>query len=392
MSEYTCPNCDASGMEVFYQAKRIPVHSCMMLAHAEDAIHYPTRDLDLAFCHTCGFISNVLFDASVQNYTSGYEEQQSFSARFRAFQTDLIARLIERYDLRGKDVVEIGCGKGDFLLELCEAGNSRGVGIDPACDPGRIHGRGDGRVRFIAEYYSKRHAQLPCDLLCCRHTLEHIHITSDFIRRVRDVVGGRENRIVFFEVPAVERVLREAAFWDIYYEHCSYFSLGSLARVFRANRFEVAELGTEYDGQYLVIAARPAEEQTEAAFPLEDDVLRTAKAVATFRSRVRETVDGWRSRLRATCEDGKRIAIWGSGSKCVSFLSALGIAEQVCAIVDINPYRHGKYLAGSGKRVVPPDALKGLRPGAVVIMNPIYREEIQRDLDTMDVKAEILSV
>ena len=109
----TCPNCEASGMHVFYEARRIPVHSCMMLETEAAALDFPTRDLALGHCRECGFISNVLFDAAVQDYTQGYEEQQSFSPRFRAFQTDLIRDLIDRYQLRGKEVVEIGCGKGD---------------------------------------------------------------------------------------------------------------------------------------------------------------------------------------------------------------------------------------------------------------------------------------
>ena len=113
---HACPNCQTAGMDVFYEADDIPVHSCMMLEHREQALAFPTRDLALGFCTACGFVSNVLFDASVQQYAVGYEEQQSFSPRFRRFQSEMIAGLIERYDLRGKDIVEIGCGKGDFLV------------------------------------------------------------------------------------------------------------------------------------------------------------------------------------------------------------------------------------------------------------------------------------
>jgi len=270
-------------MEIFYEAKNIPVHSCMMLENQQQAVDFPTRDLALGFCSKCGFISNVMFDVTVQNYAEGYEEQQSFSPRFREFQSDLINGLIERYDLRNKDVVEIGCGKGDFLVELCEAGDNRGVGIDPTCDPKRMEGRGKGRVRFLAELYSEQHEELPCDFLCCRHTLEHIHLTADFIQSVRKVVVDRKEMVVFFEVPAIERVLSEDAFWDIYYEHCSYYSLGSLARVFRANRFDVIELEMDFDDQYLLIVVRPTDEVTEAILPVEDDLKRLDDKIEIFR-------------------------------------------------------------------------------------------------------------
>ena len=89
---------------------------------------------------------------------------------------------------------------------------------------------------------------------------------------------------------------------------------------------------------------------------------------------------------------GKRVAIWGSGSKCVSFLSALGASDQSITVVDINPYRQGKYIAGSGVQVVAPDALRTVQPHVVFVMNPIYCQEIQQDLDVMGVAAELITV
>jgi hypothetical protein len=38
------------------------------------------------------------------------------------------------------------------------------------------------------------------------------------------MIGERDDTAVFFETPDAKRVLAEGAFWDIYYEHCSYFS------------------------------------------------------------------------------------------------------------------------------------------------------------------------
>jgi hypothetical protein len=61
-------------------------------------------------------------------------------------------------------------------------------------------------------------------------TLEHIAPTGDFVGAVRRAVGDDPQTVVFFQVPDVIRILKEQAFWDIYYEHCNYFSAGSLAR------------------------------------------------------------------------------------------------------------------------------------------------------------------
>ena len=269
---------------------------------------------------------------------------------------------------------------------------ARQAGIDPACDPERFAGRGTGRVRFIAEPYSGSHSDLPCDLLCCRHTLEHIHPTNELVGNIRRVVGGRNDTIVFFEVPDVGRVLREQAYWDIYYEHCSYFSLGSLARLFRANRFDVVELAKDYDDQYLLIVVRPSEDPTSACMDEEGDLAQVASEVEIFTSKVHDRIAYWRSRVATLRDAHRRIAIWGSGSKCVAFLSTIDIADEVVPVVDINPHRHGKFLPVSGRQVVAPESLRTYSPDTILVMNPIYRKEIQRQIDGLGVCAELIPV
>ena len=379
-------------MSVFYEVKGVPVHSCLMLEDRQTACNYPRRDLSLGFCRVCGFISNVAFDPEVHQYSQDYEDQQSFSPRFRRFQSELVARLIDKFGVRNKHVVEIGCGKGDFLVELCITGANRGVGVDPSATPDRLSSEASQRVRLIADFYSQAYADLPCDFLCCRHTLEHIQDTKKFVGLVRDVVGDRPETLVFFEVPDVSRVLREHAFWDIYYEHCSYFTLGSLSRVFRANRFDVVDLAKDYDDQYLIIVARPTDDLSHSSLAPENDLGRVAHEVAEFSERVQRRIDGWRDRLRSLREQGKRAAVWGSGSKCVSFLSTVGAGEEVEAVVDINPHRHGKYLPGSGRRVVGPEHLRNHRPDEVFVMNPIYLDEISEQLADLGVSAELVPV
>jgi len=212
-----CWSCGARDVRDFYEVRGIPAHSCLLMPTPEEAVAYPRRDLALGFCEACGFIQNTAFDPTVHEYSPRYEETQGFSGRFNRFAGDLARRLVFRHDLRGKDIVEIGCGKGEFLRLLCEIGDNRGVGIDPAWRPDRVpEGRaGDrGSVRFIPQLYSPEHADLPADLILCRHTLEHIQPVAELLRLVRESIGAKDT-VVVVEVPDVGRVLRARAFWDI---------------------------------------------------------------------------------------------------------------------------------------------------------------------------------
>jgi SAM-dependent methyltransferase len=384
-----CAACGADNLRAFYRVDAIPVQSCLLVPTREAALAFPTRDLELAFCGACGFIQNRLFDASVLDYSPDYEETQGFSPRFRRFLDELCAQQIERHALAGKTVLEIGCGKGEFLVALCERGGCRGIGVDPAYRPERTSSPAAERLTFIQDCYGPTYAHLQADHVCCRHTLEHIPDVLDFLRLVRRSIGDRPQVTVFFELPDMERVLVEQAFWDIYYEHCSYFTAHALAGLFRRAGFKVTDVWKAYDGQYLMLEARPA--TTAAAVPAAD-LARTAAQVAAFetgirarRQELRAAVDGWH---RA----GRTVVLWGSGSKAVGYLTTLGLKDEIAAVVDINPHKHGQYLAGTGHAIVGPDALAQLRPDVVVVMNPIYVEEIRGDLQRRGLFPELTAL
>jgi SAM-dependent methyltransferase len=388
----TCHNCGALGMSIFYELEDVPVNSCLLLPSREAALAFPKGRIRLGFCESCGFISNVLFDPALVEYSGRYEETQGFSPRFAAFARDLASRLIERYDLRDRDILEIGCGKGEFLALLCELGGNRGIGIDPSYVDSRLRSEAAGRMRFITDFYSESYSHLTADFVCCRHTLEHIQPTQEFLRMVRRSLGDRWDTTVFFEVPDVRRVLRELAFWDIYYEHCSYFTPGSLARLFRSCEFDVLALARDFDDQYLLIDARPGNGSAGSVSEHEDDLEELARDVASFKEKYVSAVAGWKRDLQRIRERGQRAVIWGSGSKAVAYLTTLQVGEEIEFVVDINPFKQGMYLAGSGHKVLSPDALRDYRPDVVIVMNPIYCDEIGRDLDRMGVSAQLITL
>lgn len=384
-----CPSCDGKDLREFHRVEGIPVHSCLLMPSREKAVGYPRGELELSFCRSCGFIANTRFDEKVHEYSTAYEETQGFSPRFRQFLEDQVRWLVERYSIRDKTVLEIGCGKGEFLVLICEQGDNRGIGVDPAYVPERTSSPAAERIEFIQDFYSEKYAHLEADVVCCRHTLEHISNTGEFLRGVRGVIGDRPDTLVFFELPDVARVLWEGAYWDMYYEHCSYFSAGSLARLFRASGFDLLDLQLEYDDQYIVVVARPAAGPTTPSLPLEDDLARLEEGVERFGEAFRAQQEKW---SRFFERGGGRTVVWGSGSKGVSFLTTLGFADRIEYVVDINPYRQGKFMPGTGQEIVSPEFLKTYRPDRVVVMNPIYVEEIRADLERFGLTPEIHAV
>jgi hypothetical protein len=209
--------------------------------------------------------------------------------------------------------------------------------------------------------------------------LEHIADVRGFVELLRRPAAARDGAVVI-EVPDVLRVLADAAYWDVYYEHCSYFTQDSLAALAARAGLAVTANELVFDGQYVVLEARPAE-------PSQVPTGSIAAAVDAFAAGASAAIAAWRERFG----DGRRIALWGGSSKAVAFLTAVG-APPDSAVVDINPFRQGAYLPGGGQRVLAPEELPAARPQLVVAMNAAYLDEIGRSLTTVGLDCELAAV
>ena len=117
-----------------------------------------------------------------------------------------LTRLVDLVQLpTAARVVDIACGKGEFLLLLCESGRNNGVGYDPGYRADRHAPAPGENVRFVADFYTADTRE-NADFVCCKMTLEHIAPTADFVETVRRSVGDDAGR-------AVQRSRRARRWW-----------------------------------------------------------------------------------------------------------------------------------------------------------------------------------
>ncbi|MFC1812470.1 class I SAM-dependent methyltransferase [Thermodesulfobacteriota bacterium] len=365
----TCPVCNRMHCDVFFELRNVPVLCNLLLSSREDAVQCPKSDIRLAYCQICTHIFNEAFDFQKMNYTSKYDSSLHCSQHFQNYVISLVQRLTNRYGLREKHIIEIGCGQGDFLFMLCEQGYNTGTGFDPSVEP-TSHSR---RVKIIQDVYSKRYAG-HADLLCCRHVLEHVENPVRFIDKLNSAIGPET--IVYFEVPNVLYTLKDLGIWDIIYEHCLYFNTGSLGYLFASCGFRIEELAEAFDGQYLGIEAKKGN--------IEYKPLEIINYVKAFSKHYKQKINFWNREVLKY----RNNVIWGAGSKGVTFLNT--VDHNIKYIVDINPNKHGKYVPGTGQKIVAPEFLKEYRPETVILMNPLYKEEVRARLSDLGVTANIL--
>ena len=260
----THPVCPQSESIPLIDMDNVPVHCNVLWPTRAAALSAPRGDIHLTYLPACGHTYNPAFDAALMEYTQEYENSLHFSPHFQEYATALANGLIAKYDLYGKDIVEIGAGKGDFLIMLCAMSGNRGWGYDPSYVP--EPGYTAPNVTFVEDFYTEKYIDQRADLIVCRHVLEHIEDPDAFLAQVRRAVGEQQS-VVFFEVPNALWTLRRGGIWDVIYEHCSYYSPSSLAHLFRRHGFRVLAVNEVFGGQFLTIEATPAggEQAADAA-------------------------------------------------------------------------------------------------------------------------------
>jgi SAM-dependent methyltransferase len=271
-----------------------PVFCNVLWPTREAAVNASRGDIWLVFCNTCGHLFNRSFDPKLVEYTQSYENSLHYSARFQHYATELAQTLVERHRLYGRDIVEVGCGQGDFLRLLCDLGGNRGTGFDPSYRPDIDRNDTAEAVTIIRDLYGEAYYGYRADLVCCRQVLEHISVPSEFLASVRRLVDSRPEGVLFFEVPNVLYTIRDLGIWDIIYEHYSYFSPASLAYLFSSHGLSVEAVRETFGGQYLTIeaTASPAKRGTG---PISGDAIQQLAAQAqAFADNYREKVHQWR--------------------------------------------------------------------------------------------------
>ncbi len=382
-----CLACGSGNTTKLVDIADIPVYTNVPQPDRESALSVSKGDISLVYCNDCTHLSNQLFDPALIEYAPGYEAALDFSPRFREYADHLAASLIERFDLRNKNVIEVACGRGEFLRRICELGQNSGVGFDPSyVGDDEVD---DGRVRFVRDYYNESYSHFVADFLCCRHALEHIPQPQAFASSLRRALADSQGAHVFIEVPNSLYTLKDLGIWDLIYEHCSYFSSGSLGKLLSAAGMQLVNLEEGFGGQFLGAVARPlADEEIEKA--LDFTVPDIGQYATAFAANFSSKVDEWSQTLAQLAEERKKVVVWGAGSKAVTFLNILKSKDLVQYVVDINPRKKSLFVPGTGQQIIEPASLGELQPDTVIIMNPIYRDEIATMLGGLGVQADIL--
>jgi hypothetical protein len=374
---HSCVVCGSRDLVPCFAAEAVPVHCNVLCPTREQAIAAPRGDIQLMSCTGCSHVFNAAFNEALADYTGAYENSLHYSPTFRMYAEEQASTIVDRYGLHGKTIIEIGCGDAYFLKLLCGKFRNRGIGFEPR------HGEdlvtADDNISIIRDYYSAKYSDVTADLVCCRQVLEHISDPVAFLAAIRQAMSANPAAALFLEVPNAACMFRESRIWDVIYEHCSYFTPGSLNVALTRAGFNVHRIEEAFGGQYLSAGATcsgAVNAPNYAAVPTAD--------ADTHTEELGDKLRRWQSRLNTA----SRSVVWGAGSKGAMFLNLLD-SRAIDFAVDVNPRKHGMYIAGTGHRIEAPEAIKHIGDVSILLMNPLYEAEVRELLAGMNVRGDI---
>jgi SAM-dependent methyltransferase len=366
-----CRVCGSSRTEPFLVRKESPVHQNLLCRDQQAAVEIDRGDIKMVVCSNCGFVFNSCFDDSKLVYGQDYDNSQLHSPGFKAYVEELTQYLVEEAKVRNRRIVEIGCGKGDFLRRVVrdEKTGNVGYGFDPSYTGAPIEF--GGRLRFEPRYFDQRCADIRADVVICRHVIEHIAQPLELLETIRNVLGDRRDGQMFLETPCVEWILNNRVMWDFFYEHCSLFSAASLVTALQKTGFDVVKVRHVFGGQYLWIEGRPLRSGSKIGRnPGDLPVL--ARQYGAAEERIITT---WKSTVQSLLRAGK-VAVWGAGAKGTTFVNLIDPNRTwLDCVVDLNPNKQGHFIAGSGHPIVSYQELMPRGVATAILMNPNYGDE-----------------
>ncbi len=346
--DQTCRLCQNHSLTVIYTLAKMPIFQNKVFADKISASQVPTADLTLAQCQHCGFVFNATFSPDEMDYDSTYQNEQSHSLIFKNYLKSIMT-LFEKSGFKGKKLVEIGCGKGFFLEQLAAAGFDI-IGYDPAYT---------GQNPLIIRDYYRHQTTLDAQIIVLRHVLEHIQFPFEFLQHLANSINHPAK--IYIEVPCFEWIINNFAFWDIFHEHCNYFTLDSLR-----NLFEDAEWGHLFNGQYLYILADLQSFKTSINRQPSINCLQLTEFFQKMQY------------YRQLISEHEGLYLWGAGAKGVTFANIMDPeAKHISYLIDINPEKQSRYIPKTGHEVINPKKLFELEKRPIIIMNNNYFEEIK---------------
>ncbi len=312
-------------------------------------------DLVVCQCSGCGLVQ--LSNEPVPYYKEVIRAA-AFSPEMKAFRLVQFENFISRFSLEGKKVLEIGCGKGEYLTLMHESG-ADAYGIEHGEESVNDCVKAGLKVtRGFVEEGTDVLCDAPFDAFLILNFLEHIPDLNSTLRGISNNLSAQAVGLV--EVPNFEMILKRKMFSEFINDHLYYFTGETIRSTLNRNGFEVLQCNPAW---YDYILSAVVRKRT----PL--DISDFALFQQQLSGELQSYIAGFGT---------KRVAVWGAGHQALAVLALADLADKIRYVIDSAPFKQGKFTPSTHIPIVPPDALTENPADAVIVMAASYSDEVAK--------------
>lgn len=311
-------------------------------------------DLQLCQCPACGLIQ---FDCEPVAYYRDVIRAAGYTTTMIELRRKQYRHFIQKCGLKGKKILEVGCGQGEFLLPLQEF-PVEGYGIEH--DPNLVKKAQNKGLRVwqaFAETEDTTIEGAPYDAFLSFNFLEHQADPNAMMKCIYRNLS--EDGCGLVTVPSFEYILENDGFYELLRDHIANYTEDSLRFLMNKNGFEVLESSRlNKDTLSVIVKKRPRV-----------DVSGLKANFVKLSEQMKEFVESRKARNLS-------VAIWGASHQGFTAASTAGLQNKVRYVIDSAPFKQGRYTPASHIPIVSPDYFFIEPVDCILIIAPGYTDEI----------------